>query len=122
MYLFYKENRTILGALQKLLQVIEYAGSTRIREADMRRIKMKPASPLRSNSERRAVNAMLRNFLRKVLLDHCQGCLRERIERGNRLGIRRVRLLRHDQLGKFSRDIHIGLFDIAANHFAPPAR
>ena len=90
-------------------------------EAVMRNALEKGVPPLREDAERPVLNAMLRKHKQPCLLQHCDGRLRDLVERGNRLGIGRVSLLRHDQLGELGSDIHVGLLYRATNYGAPPA-
>ena len=87
----------------------------------MRNALEKGVPPRRVDAERPVLNATLRKQKLPCLLQHCDGRLGDLVERGNRLGIGRVSLLRHDQLGELGSDIHVGLLYGATNYGAPPA-
>lgn len=84
----------------------------------MRRAHRRQGWPFSIAAERPAPNATLRNCDRFELLEHCDRRLRDLIERGDRLGIGRVGLLRHDQLGKLRGYIHVGRLHGAAGDCA----
>ena len=66
----------------------------------MRNALEKGVPPPREDAERPVLNAMLRKHKQPCRPQHCDGRLRDLVERGTRLGIGRISLLRHDQLGE----------------------
>lgn len=89
-------------------------------EADMRSVHQKAVSAVRAaTTNGRDINASLIIYDHASLLDHLQCRLRNRIKRGDRLGVRRVGLLRHNQLGKLRGNINIGCLNRTAGNCAP---
>ncbi len=88
-----------------------------LHEAVMRNALKQDPRPLRGDTSGRVLNATLRK--QRSLLDDRDGRLGDLVERSNRLGVCRVRLLGDDQLGKLSRDVYVRLLHRPADYGAP---